>query len=112
MRLSSANTAIVLGLALLSIGAYRTISALTEPFLPTRRGGRLVELIYQRRSLARGPRIVVIGGGTGQSTILRGLKEHTSNITAIVAVADDGGSTGVLRDELGIPPVGDIRRSS
>jgi uncharacterized cofD-like protein len=101
---------ILLGLALLAVGAYRTISALTEPFLPTGRGGRLVELIYQRRSLARGPRVVVIGGGTGQSTILRGLKEHTSNLTAIVAVADDGGSTGALRDELGIPPVGDIRR--
>jgi uncharacterized cofD-like protein len=100
---------ILLGLALLAIGAYRTIGALTEPFLPSR-GGRLVELIYQRKSLARGPRVVVIGGGTGQSTILRGLKEHTSNITAIVAVADDGGSTGALRAELGIPPVGDIRR--
>jgi uncharacterized cofD-like protein len=53
---------------------------------------------------------VVIGGGTGQSTILRGLKEHTSNLSAIVAVADDGGSSGVLRDTLAIPPVGDIRR--
>jgi uncharacterized cofD-like protein len=73
-------------------------------------GGRLVELIYQRKSLARGPRVVVIGGGTGQSTILRGLKEHTSNLSAIVAVADDGGSSGVLRDTLAIPPVGDIRR--
>jgi uncharacterized cofD-like protein len=102
--------AIVLGIAIVAIGAYRTISAITEPFLPARRGGRLVELIYQRRSLARGPRIVVIGGGTGQSTILRGLKEHTSHLTAIVAVADDGGSSGVLRAELGIPPVGDIRR--
>jgi uncharacterized cofD-like protein len=101
---------ILLGLALLVTGAYRTIRALTEPFMPTGRGGRLVELIYQRKSLSRGPRIVVIGGGTGQSTILRGLKEHTSNLTAIVAVADDGGSTGVLREELGIPPVGDIRR--
>ena len=100
----------VVGLGLVGFGAYRTIRALTAPFLPTQGGGRLVELIYQRKSLARGPRIVVIGGGTGQSTILRGLKEHTSNLTAIVAVADDGGSSGVLREELGIPPVGDIRR--
>jgi uncharacterized cofD-like protein len=98
------------GLALVGFGAYRTMRALTAPFLPSRGGGRLVELIYQRKSLARGPRIVVIGGGTGQSTILRGLKQHTSNLTAIVAVADDGGSSGVLREELGIPPVGDIRR--
>ncbi len=99
------------GMALVGFGAYRTIRALTAPFLPASGGGgRLVELIYQRKSLAKGPRIVVIGGGTGQSTILRGLKEHTSNLTAVVAVADDGGSSGVLRAELGIPPVGDIRR--
>ncbi len=101
---------IVAGLGLIGFGAYRTLGALTAPFRPTHGGGRLVELIYQRKSLARGPRVVVIGGGTGQSTILRGLKEHTSNLTAIVAVADDGGSSGVLREELGIPPVGDIRR--
>ena len=69
----------------------------------------LVELIYQKRFLARGPRIVAIGGGTGLSTLLRGLKEHTSNLTAVVTVADDGGSSGVLRESLGIPPVGDIR---
>jgi uncharacterized cofD-like protein len=98
------------GVALMGYGAYRTIGALTAPFLPSHGGGRLVELIYQRKSLARGPRVVVIGGGTGQSTILRGLKEHTSNLSAIVAVADDGGSSGVLRDTLAIPPVGDIRR--
>ena len=101
---------VVVGVGLLGIGAYRTIGALTAPFMTSQRGGRLVELIYQRKSLARGPRVVVIGGGTGQSTILRGLKEHTSNLTAIVTVADDGGSSGVLREELGIPPVGDIRR--
>ena len=61
----------------------------------------LVELVYQKRSLARGPRVVAIGGGTGQSTLLRGLKQHTSNITAIVSVADDGGSSGRLRQQLG-----------
>ena len=61
----------------------------------------LVELVYQKRSLARGPRIVAIGGGTGLSTLLRGLKEFSSNITAIVTVADDGGSSGKLREELG-----------
>ena len=64
----------------------------------------MVEVIYQKRFLARGPRVVAIGGGTGLSTLLRGLKEHTSNLTAVVTVADDGGSTGVLRTELGIPP--------
>ena len=55
------------------------------------------------------PRVVVIGGGTGLSTMLRGLKKHTSNLTAIVTVADDGGGSGVLREELGMPPPGDIR---
>jgi hypothetical protein len=102
---------ILAGVGLLGAGAYRTVRALTEPFLTSRPGGGgLVELIYQRKSLSRGPRVVVIGGGTGQSTILRGLKAHTSNLTAFVAAADDGGSSGVLREELGIPPVGDIRR--
>ena len=69
----------------------------------------MVEVIYQKRFLARGPRIVAIGGGTGLSTLLRGLKEHSCNLTAVVTVADDGGSSGVLRDQLGIPAVGDIR---
>jgi uncharacterized cofD-like protein len=55
------------------------------------------------------PRIVVIGGGTGLSVMLRGLKEKPLDITAIVTVADDGGSSGILRDELHIPPPGDIR---
>ncbi|MDD4238627.1 MAG: YvcK family protein, partial [Desulfotomaculaceae bacterium] len=60
-------------------------------------------------SLGRGPKIVVMGGGTGLSVLLRGLKEYTSNLTAIVTVADDGGSSGRLRGELGILPPGDIR---
>ncbi len=97
------------GLGLVAVGAYKVARALTEPFRSPA-DGPLVELIYQKRFLARGPKIVAIGGGTGLSTLLRGLKEHTSNLTAVVAVADDGGSSGVLRDQLGIPPVGDIRR--
>ncbi|MGN8875439.1 gluconeogenesis factor YvcK family protein [Pseudoflavonifractor sp. HCP28S3_F10] len=56
-----------------------------------------------------GPRVVAIGGGTGLSTMLRGLKLHTQNLTAIVTVADDGGGSGVLREDLGMPPPGDIR---
>jgi uncharacterized cofD-like protein len=101
--------AVLAGVALVVIGAYGVGRALTAPFRSAE-GGPLVELIYQKRFLARGPRIVAIGGGTGLSTLLRGLKEHTSNLTAVVTVADDGGSSGVLRTELGIPPVGDIRR--
>lgn len=63
---------------------------------------------YDRR-WAQGPRIVAIGGGHGLSTLLRGLKAYTRNLTAIVTVADDGGGSGVLRSDLGMPPPGDIR---
>ncbi len=66
-------------------------------------------MIYEKRVLVKGPKIVVIGGGTGLSTMLRGLKKYTNNITAIVTVADDGGGSGVLREDLGILPPGDIR---
>jgi uncharacterized cofD-like protein len=97
------------GVLLVAVGAYRTVHVLTDPLRAHDPEQPLVELIYQKRFLARGPRIVAIGGGTGLSSLLRGLKEHTSNLTAIVTVADDGGSSGILRDELGIPPVGDIR---
>ena len=57
----------------------------------------------------RGPKIVAVGGGTGLSTMLRGLKKYTKNLTAIVTVADDGGGSGMLRQDLGMPPPGDIR---
>ena len=57
----------------------------------------------------QGPKVVAIGGGTGLSTMLRGLKNHTKNLTAIVTVADDGGGSGMLRQDLGMPPPGDIR---
>ena len=97
------------GLVLVVIGGYRVIRGLTDPIRAADPAQPLVEVIYQKRFLARGPRIVAIGGGTGLSTLLRGLKEHTSNLTAVVTVADDGGSSGVLREELGIPPVGDLR---
>jgi uncharacterized cofD-like protein len=96
-----------IGVAVFGYGLWRLLNVLLEPF-PARREP-LVELVYQKRSLARGPRLVAIGGGTGQSTLLRGLKEVSSNVTAVVTVADDGGSSGVLRQELGVPPVGDIR---
>lgn len=64
---------------------------------------------YQAKELQQGPNIVVLGGGTGLSVLLRGLKEYSSNITAIVSVADDGGSSGRLREQFGVVPVGDIR---
>lgn len=70
---------------------------------------KIENLIYEKRLLVKGPKIVVVGGGTGLSTMLRGLKYYTSNITAIVTVADDGGGSGDLREDLGILPPGDIR---
>lgn len=69
----------------------------------------LLENLYRRRKLSRGPRIVAVGGGTGLSMLLSGIKNITNNITAIVSVGDDGGSSGRLRESLGILPPGDIR---
>ncbi len=99
----------VLGFGCVAAGSVMVIRAFMDPFRSGQGRTPLVEVIYQKRFLARGPRVVAIGGGTGLSTLLRGLKEYTSNLTAVVTVADDGGSSGVLRTELGIPPVGDIR---
>lgn len=87
-------------------GLYRSVGPL---LLSTQNINSLTETLYTRRSRARGPRIVTIGGGTGMSVLLRGLKAHTDNITAIVTVADDGGSSGRLRQELGVLPPGDFR---
>ncbi len=98
---------LAVGIGIFVYGMRRLLGVLLEPFPAHTQP--LVELVYQKRSLARGRRIVAIGGGTGQSTLLRGLKQATSNLTAIVTVADDGGSSGKLREELGIAPVGDIR---
>lgn len=71
--------------------------------------GQTAEVIYSKRRLSRGPSIVALGGGTGLSSVLRGLKEFTTNVTAVVAVMDDGGSSGRLRREINILPPGDIR---
>ena len=67
------------------------------------------EVLYRRRKLDHGPKIVAIGGGTGLSTLLRGIKKITNNITAVVTVGDDGGSSGRLREQMGVLPPGDIR---
>ena len=64
---------------------------------------------YYRVAPENGPRVVVIGGGHGQSTLLRGLKLYSKNLTAIVTVTDDGGGSGMLRRDLGMLPPGDIR---
>jgi len=95
------------GLILTGLGVWGLMRSIVSPFVV--RGDSVLEVLYTKRYLARGPRIVAIGGGTGLSTLLRGLKAYSANITAVVAVADDGGSSGKLRQQLGIVPPGDIR---
>ena len=84
-------------------GLYKTISIL----IPTL--GNISDALYTNLSREKGPNIGVIGGGTGMSVLLKGLKQHTDNLTAIIGVADDGGSSGRLRRELGVIPPGDFR---
>ncbi|MBI4354318.1 MAG: YvcK family protein, partial [Candidatus Omnitrophica bacterium] len=96
------------GLAALITGVVVTVRSLLDVVLPDSQK-ELVDVIFERRHLERGPKVVVIGGGTGLSTLLQGLKSYTSKITAIVTVADDGGSSGRLREEFGVLPPGDIR---
>jgi len=99
---------IILGGLIVITGVSRIIKSFVAVFLPQREE-ELVDRVYEKRILEKGPRIVTIGGGTGLSTLLKGLKEYTSNITAVVTVADDGGSSGRLREELNVLPPGDIR---
>jgi hypothetical protein len=80
---------------------------LMAPYLSS--GRPMVDSLANYRRRERGPRIVAIGGGHGLATLLRGLKVHSHNITAVVSVADDGGSSGRLRKSMGILPPGDIR---
>lgn len=80
-----------------------------HPFRHARRKESLRELIFTQQKLDKGPSVVVIGGGTGLSVLLRGIKLITNNCTAVVTTADDGGSSGRLRKEMGIIPPGDMR---
>ena len=97
------------GVLLLLWGQYRTVGSITEVLRPEGEEEELIDVLLAHRRLYRGPKIVVIGGGTGLSTLLRGLKTYSANITAVVTVADDGGSSGRLREEFGVLPPGDIR---
>jgi uncharacterized cofD-like protein len=97
-----------LGLLLFLYGVYNALASVTSAVLPAA-NQPIADVIWRRRQLAQGARIVVIGGGTGLSTMLRGLKEFTSNITAVVTVTDDGGSSGRITREFNMLPPGDIR---
>ena len=98
-----------LGLGIILYALYKLTQSVLGPFLPGRNRA-LSEIIYNYRFLQKGPRVVALGGGTGLSTLLRGLKKYTGNLTAIVTVADDGGSSGRLRKEYRILPPGDFRQ--
>src|SRR6266849_6793717 len=100
----------IVGVGLLVISYLKLTQSVLGPFLPGNSTGSIVEMIHAFRVKGRGPRIVAIGGGTGLSSLLRGLKTYTSNLSAIVTVADDGGSSGRLRDEYRILPPGDFRQ--
>jgi uncharacterized cofD-like protein len=96
-----------LGLLFVGLGIWRLNRSLMRPFM--RPGKPILDEVSNYRRRGRGPHIVVIGGGTGLSALLRGLKNHTANLTAIVTVADDGGSSGELRRTIGVLPPGDLR---
>ncbi|MGQ9571863.1 MAG: gluconeogenesis factor YvcK family protein [Dehalococcoidia bacterium] len=100
---------VVVSVGLIVFALWHLNSSLLSAVLPRRQNSSLVNIIWGQRYLRRGPKIVAIGGGTGLSILLRGLKQHTGNLIAIVTVADDGGSSGRLRRELGILPPGDVR---
>ncbi|MDP2939213.1 MAG: YvcK family protein [Candidatus Omnitrophota bacterium] len=99
---------ICMGIILIILGIGNIISSFITIFLPQRER-EFINILYQKRLLERGPRIVTVGGGTGLSVLLHGLKEYTNNITAIVTVADNGGSSGRLREQFDVLPPGDIR---
>ncbi|WP_312653136.1 YvcK family protein [Proteiniclasticum sp.] len=105
---------LILGVSVL----YVSIAELIKSFMTLAKDGlidfnmdsrEIGSLIHEKKLLVQGPKVVIIGGGTGLSTILKGLKNYTNNITAVVTVADDGGGSGILREDLGILPPGDIR---
>lgn len=99
---------LIIGMGLVLWGQSRSFGAIQQALAPDK-DTVLIDALRAKSRLNRGPNIVAIGGGTGLSTLLSGLKRYSSHITAIVTVADDGGSSGVLRRELGVLPPGDIR---
>ncbi len=116
LRIFDANPAVEIvilggaGLALVVLAVVGLNRSLVSVFRPNGMTEvEVVDVVYRHRQRQRGPKVVAIGGGHGLNTLLRGLKEHTDNITAIVTVADDGGSSGRLRRELGMLPPGDFR---
>lgn len=109
---SFATAILIFGIFLVYTAIKNMVRIFVRALMPADRAEPLVDLVYQRRqneSLSRGPRVAVVGGGTGLSMLLSGIKHYTSNISAIVTVTDTGGSSGRLREEMGMIPPGDIR---
>ena len=102
------GSVVILGCICMLMATRFIIRSVITVLLPDN-SDKLVDLIYEKRKLGKGPAVTVIGGGHGLSVLLRGIKQATSNVTAVVTVADDGGSSGRLRAELGIIPPGDLR---
>jgi uncharacterized cofD-like protein len=99
---------ILTGFGLSGLSIYQLNRSLLAAFVPPG-STSVVDTVYRHRHRQRGPKVVAVGGGTGLSILLSGLKAYTDHITAVVTVADDGGSSGRLRRELGVLPPGDFR---
>src|SRR5690242_9423693 len=99
---------VVVGVVAISLALYKLNRSILAPFV---RRGPLIDAMYSHSRRQKGIKLVALGGGTGLPSVLRGLKGETSNITAIVTMADDGGSSGKLRRELGVLPPGDLRNN-
>lgn len=97
---------ITVGIFLTALGFFKLFSSLNTEL---QKRGLSIDEIYREADQKKGPSIVAIGGGTGLSTLLKGLRKHTLNITAVVAVSDEGGSTGRIRKDWGGVAIGDIR---
>ena len=107
-------TLITLGMAVVGVGIWQLNRQVVLALVPheTPPGNvAMVSTLLTRQQKRRGPRIVAIGGGTGMPQLLRGLRQYTDNITAVVTVADDGGSSGRLREQMGTLPPGDFRNN-
>lgn len=105
-----AGVAGTLGLCSVLIALYELNHSIVRPIVANSPKS-LLEIVTEHQRRQRGLAVVAIGGGSGLPSVLRGMKQHTQNITAIVTMADDGGSSGRLRRELGVPPPGDLRNN-
>jgi uncharacterized cofD-like protein len=104
-----AGLALVAGTAMIILSVLRINTSILAAL--SVRGNDLIDAMVEHRQRQRGPKIVAIGGGTGLPILLRGLKSHTAHLTAVITVADDGGSSGRLRRDMGVLPPGDFRNN-